>query len=132
VARLTFQEAVIAMVKKEMGSSSKLSIPEKTRGNILLKAWDRNISESKECAKKVRNSCEETFILIDESLLSLDNESSVGTLGQIDITKHLLNIKENEEKEWVEISQINQTNIVQVDKWLIKPSIQLCSIIAKD
>jgi hypothetical protein len=37
--------------------------------------------------------------LIDESLLGLDNESSVGTLGQINIAKHLLNIKENAEKE---------------------------------
>jgi hypothetical protein len=131
-ARVTFQEAVIATTKKEMGSSSKLSIPEQTRGNILLKAWERNISESRERAKEVRNSCEETFSLIDESLLSLDNGSSAGTLGQIDIDKHLLNIKENEEKERAEISQISQTDIVQVDKWLIKPSIQLCSITAED
>jgi hypothetical protein len=39
-ARVIFQEDVIATTKKEMGSSSKLSIPEQTRGNILLKAWE--------------------------------------------------------------------------------------------
>ena len=105
-ARVAFQEAVIATTKKEMGSSSKLSIPEQTRGNILLKAWERNILESREHAKEVRNSCEETFSLIDESLLSLDNESSAGTLGQIDIAKHLLNIKESKEREQAEISQV--------------------------
>jgi hypothetical protein len=115
-----------------MVSSSRLSIPEKTRGNILLKAWERNISESRERAKEMRNSCEETFGLINESLSDLDRESSAGTLGHIDIAKHLLNIKENEEKEQAEISQISQTDIVQVDKWLIKPSVQLCSIITED
>jgi hypothetical protein len=39
-ARVIFQEDVIATMKKEMGSGSKLSIPEQTRGNILLKAWE--------------------------------------------------------------------------------------------
>jgi hypothetical protein len=47
-ARVIFQEAVIATMKKEVDSSSRLSIPDQTRGNILLKAWERNISESKE------------------------------------------------------------------------------------
>jgi hypothetical protein len=48
VVRVIFQEVVIATMKKEMSSSSKLSIPEQTRGNILLKARERNISESRE------------------------------------------------------------------------------------
>jgi hypothetical protein len=37
--------------------------------------------------------------VIDESLLGLDSEINIGTLGQVDIAKHLLNIKENEERE---------------------------------
>jgi hypothetical protein len=45
-AWVTFQEAVIATMKKEMVSSSRLSIPEKTRGNILMKAWEHNISKN--------------------------------------------------------------------------------------
>ena len=81
VARVIFQEAVIAMTKKEVGSSSKLSIPEQTRGNILLKAWEWNVSESREWAKEVINFCEETLGEIDESLLGLDSERSTGTLG---------------------------------------------------
>jgi hypothetical protein len=31
--------------------------------------------------------------------LDLDRERNTGTLGQIDIAKHMLDIKENEEKE---------------------------------
>jgi hypothetical protein len=64
----------------------------------------------------MRNSCEVTFGLINESLFDLNRESNTGTLGQIDISKHLLDIKENEEKEQAEISQISQIDIVQVDK----------------
>jgi hypothetical protein len=64
----------------------------------------------------MRNSCEETFGLINESFLDIDRERNAGKLGHIDIAKILLNIKENEEKEQAEISQKIQTDIVQVDK----------------
>jgi hypothetical protein len=132
VTRVTFQEAVIAIAKVEMVSSSKLSIAEQTRGNILLKVWEKNISESGERDKEVRNSCEETFSLINKSLLDLDKEGSVGTLGKINISKHLIDIKENVEKEKIEISQISQVDMVQVEKQLVKSSLQLWSIIMED
>jgi hypothetical protein len=64
--------------------------------------------------------------------LGFDGESSTEILGRINTAKHLLNIKENEERELAEISQITQIDIVQIDKWIIKPSVQLCSIITKD
>ena len=51
----------------------------------------------------MRNFCEETLREIDESLLDLDSESITRTLGKVDIAKHLLNIKENEEREKTEI-----------------------------
>ena len=78
------------------------------------------------------NSCEETFALISKSLLDLDKEGSLGTLGKINIAKHLLDIKESMEKQQVEISQISQVDMAQVDKWLVQPSLQLCSIITED
>ena len=64
--------------------------------------------------------------------MDLDGENSTETLGQINIAKNLLNIKENEERDLAEISQITQLDIVQVDKWLIKPSVHLCSISTED
>jgi hypothetical protein len=131
-ARVAFQEAIIVMTKRETGSSSRFSIPEQTRGNIFLKEWERNISEGRQQAKEVRKSCEETFSFLDGSWLGPDGERNTGILGQINTAEHLLNIKENEERELAEISQIAQTDIVQIDKWLIKPSVQLCSISAKD
>jgi hypothetical protein len=105
-ARVAFQDVVIATMKIEMVGSSKLSITEQTRGDILLKVWEQNISESRGRANEVMNSCEETFALVSKIFLYLDKESSVGMLGKINIDKHLLDIKENVAKEKVEISQI--------------------------
>jgi hypothetical protein len=87
-----------------MAISSRLSIPEQTRGNILLRAWEHNTSESRKRVKEMRDACEETFGLINKNLLYLDKESSARTLGKIDIAKHLLDIKANVEKEQVELS----------------------------
>ena len=98
----------------------------------MLKEWEHNISEGRQQAKEVRKSCEETFSFLDGSWLGSDDERSTEILGHINTTKHLLKIKENEETELAQISQITQTDIVQIDKWLIKPSVQLCSISAKD
>jgi hypothetical protein len=99
VAPSIFWEAIIATTKEEMVIASRLSIREKSRGNILLKAWERNLLENREIAEKVRDSCEETFGLINKKLLDLDKENSSGMLGKINIVKHLLDIKENVERD---------------------------------
>jgi hypothetical protein len=130
-AQVAFQDVVIATTNVEVVSSSKLSITEQTRGNILLKDWEQNISESRGRAKEVRTSCEETFTLINKAFLDLDKEGSTGMLGKINIAKHLIDIKENEEKKKDEISQVSQVDMVQVDKWLVQPSLQLRSIVTK-
>jgi hypothetical protein len=70
--------------------------------------------------------------LLSEICLGFDGESGMEILGQINTAKYMLNIKENEERELAEISQITQTDIVQIDKWLIKLSMLLFSIDAKD
>jgi hypothetical protein len=81
---------------------------------------------------KLRKYCEEIFGLLSEICLGFDGESGMEILGQINTAKYMLNIKEKEERELAKISQITQTDIVQIDKWLIKPSILLFSINAKD
>jgi hypothetical protein len=54
--RVTFQEAIIATTNRESENSFEFSISEQTRGNILLKEWERNISEGKLQAKRIRKS----------------------------------------------------------------------------
>jgi hypothetical protein len=58
---------------------------------------------------KLRKSCEEIFGLLNEFWLGSDGESSMEILGQINTAKYMLNIKENEERELVEIAQVTQT-----------------------
>jgi hypothetical protein len=104
VAWVSFQDVVIDTTKLEMTNTSKLSITKQTRGNILLKVWEQNISESRGRDNEVKNFCKETFSLISKGLLDLDKERSVGTFRKINIAKHLLDIKESMEEKQVEIS----------------------------
>jgi hypothetical protein len=46
-AQVAFQEAIIATMRREISSSPSFPISEQTRGNILLKEWERNISEGR-------------------------------------------------------------------------------------
>jgi hypothetical protein len=94
----------------------------------LLKEWERSISEGKLQAKRVRKSWEEAFGSIDGNLLGIDSESNVETLNQMNIEKFSLDINEKEERDSAEISQVTLADIVQIDKWIIKPSVRLCTI----
>jgi hypothetical protein len=58
VARVTFQEVVLAASKEEVSRVIRLSLKEKTRGDIILKTWEANIVESKRLAREVKKSCE--------------------------------------------------------------------------
>jgi hypothetical protein len=83
---------------------SSLSTLEKTKGNIILKTWEYNTVEGRRIAKEVKELCEETFGLLNKKLLGLDKEDISGTLGKINIAKHLLDIKENMGEAQDEIS----------------------------
>jgi DNA-directed RNA polymerase subunit H (RpoH/RPB5) len=83
-------------------------------------------------AKEVKEFCEEAFHSLNKESLGLDKEDSSGVLGQIDITKHQLDIKTNMEEAQAEISQIKQVDIIQINRWLVKPSLQLQSIVSED
>jgi hypothetical protein len=83
-------------------------------------------------AKEVKEFCEEDFHSLNKESLGLDKEDSSGVLGHIDITKHQLDIKTNMEEAQAEISQIKQVDIIQINRWLVKPSLQLQSIVLED
>ena len=132
VVRTTFQEAVVSSTKEGVFMASRLSISEQTRGDIILKAWEYSIVESRKMAKEVKEFFEEAFHSINKESLGLDKEDGSGLLGQIDITKHKLNIKTNIEEAEVEISQIKQVDIIQINRWLVRPNLQLQSIVSED
>jgi hypothetical protein len=49
-------------------------------------------------------------------------------LIQMNMEKISLDLNEKEERDSAEISQVTMADIVQIDKCMIKPSVQLCTI----
>jgi hypothetical protein len=85
VARVAFQETVIAMNNRVSEGAPRLTISEQTRGNILLKEWEHNITKGKQQAQKITNSLEEAFNSIDGELLGIDSGGDVETLMQMNV-----------------------------------------------
>ena len=94
----------------------------------MLKDWEHNIAMGKEQAQKVTNSLEEAFNSIDGELLGIDIGGNVEALMQMNLEQISLDLKEKEERDPVDISQMNMVDIVQVDKYMIKPNAQLSAL----
>ena len=126
--RVAFQEAVIATNNRVSAGSPGLTISEQTRGNILLKDWEHNISLSKEQAQKVTNSLEEAFNVIDGELLGMESGGDTETLMQMNVEHISLDLKEKDERDSDDISQMDRVDMARVDKHLIQPSMQLSAL----
>jgi DUF4097 and DUF4098 domain-containing protein YvlB len=127
-ARVAFQEAVIATNNRVSTGTPRLTTLEQTRGNIMLKEWEHNITEGKQQAQNITNSLEEAFDSIDGELLGIDSGCDAETLIQMNVEKISLDLKDKEERDSADISQMTMVDIVQVDKCMIKPIVQLCTI----
>jgi hypothetical protein len=124
-ARIAFQEAVIATNNRFSAGAPGLTIAEQTRGNILLKNWEHDITLSKEQAQKVTNSLEETFKAINGELLGMESGGDTETLRQMNIERISLDMKEKNERNLAEISKMDRVDMAQIDGHLIQPSTQL-------
>jgi hypothetical protein len=131
-ARAAFQKAVIFSAKEEVPVAPKLTVTEQIKGDIMLKVWEANISESKKMAKEIKEECEETFDLLDKKLLDIGKGDCPGLLGQINVTRHQLNLKESLNETQIEISQLKQVDVTLMDRWLVKPNLQLQSVKFED
>jgi hypothetical protein len=78
-------------------------------------------------AREVKKECEEVFDQLDTKTLGIGKGDCPGLLGQINVVRHQLHIKERWNETQLEISQLKQLDITQMDKWLIKPNLQLQS-----
>jgi hypothetical protein len=124
-ARVTFQEAVIATNNIFSIGSPRLTIVEQTRGTILLKNWEHDITLSKEQAQKVTNSLEESFNAINGELLGMESGGDSETLRQMNIDQISLDMKEKNERNLTEISKMDRVDMAQINEHLIQPSAQL-------
>jgi hypothetical protein len=111
-----------------LASTPKFIISEQTRGNILLKDWEHNITMGKEQTQKVTNSLEEAFNSIDGEFLGIDSGGNFEALMQMNVEQISLDLKDKDERDSADISQMNMVDIFQVDKHMIKPSAQLSAL----
>jgi hypothetical protein len=128
VARVAFQDMVIATNNRFSAGTPGLAIPEQTRGNILLKYWEHNIALGKEQVQKVIHSLEEAFNSIDGELLYIDSRGDAEALMQINVEQISLDLKEKDERDSADISQMDTVDMAKIDKHLIKPSVQLSAL----
>jgi hypothetical protein len=97
----------------------------KPRGDIILKAWETNLAESKRLAREVNKACEEVLSSLDKGLLDVEGDSIPGGLGQIDIEKNQQNSKSSKEESRTTIQQMKQIDLIQINKWIVDPNLQL-------
>jgi hypothetical protein len=65
-ARTTFQKAVVSSTREKVPVTPRLTVAEQIRGDIILKAWEANIAESKRMAKEIKEDCEDVFDLLNK------------------------------------------------------------------
>ena len=124
-ARIAFQEVVIDTNNRFSKEPPGLTIAEQTRGNILLKNWEHDITLSKEQAQKVTNSLEETFNALNGELLGMESGGDIEMLRQMNIEQISLDMKEKNERILMEISKMDRAGMAQIDEHLIQSSAQL-------
>jgi hypothetical protein len=93
-----FQEVVLLKPKYDVLEVPRLSLSEKTRGDIILKVWETNLAERKRLAREVNKDCEEALSSLDKGLLDVEGDSISEALGQIDIAKNQHNSKTSKEE----------------------------------
>jgi hypothetical protein len=104
------------LAKEEVPVTPRLTIPEQIRGDIMLKVWEANIAERRKMEKEIKEECEDTFDLLDKKSQGIREDNCSGLLGQINVTKHQLNIKESLNEIQIEISQLKQIDFTQMDR----------------
>jgi hypothetical protein len=104
VARVAFQEAVIAMNNRVLASAPRLTISEQTRGNILLKELDHNIRRRQATSPEDNQFLGGGLNSVDGELLGIDNGGDAETLMQMNVEYISLDLKEKEERDSTDIS----------------------------
>jgi hypothetical protein len=93
-----------------------------------LKDWEHNIALGKEQTQNITKSLEEAFNSIDGELLGIDCGGNAEALMQMNVEQISLDLKDKEERDSADISQMNVVDIIQVDRYMIKPSAQLSAL----
>jgi hypothetical protein len=76
-------------------------------------------------AKEVKEDFLEAISSLDKGLLDVEGNSISEALGKIDIAKNKCNSRKRKEEAMTIIQQMNQFDIIQINKWIVNPRLQL-------
>jgi hypothetical protein len=123
--RDSFQRILTALQKEEIGQSQKLSIPERLKGDVMLKVWETKLKGYKGITEEVIKDCQRIFGSIEKDSIQDETNGLSEPLGEININYHQLKIREELEEKKMEISNVKAVNISEIEKWMIGPSSRL-------
>jgi hypothetical protein len=118
----------MSSTKEEVSRATRLSLSEKTRGDIILKNWEGNIVESKRLVREVKIVCEDTFYALDKKSLYMGRYNISEALGQIDMEKNQSDFKASMEEDRAKILQLKQLDLTLMNKWIVNPILRLQSL----
>jgi hypothetical protein len=130
-ARVKFQEVVLLVPKDDVSDVPRLSLSEQIRGDMALKAWETNLAESKRLAREVNEACLEALSSLDKGLIDFEGNAISEALGQIDIAKNQYNSRTSKEEALTAIQKMNQIDLLQINKWIVNPSLQVTGHISR-
>jgi hypothetical protein len=111
--------------KDDVSNVHRLSLSEQIRGDIVLKAWETNLTESKRLARDVTEACLEALTSLDKGIIDFEGNVISEALGQIDIAKNQYNSRTSKEEALMTIQNMKQIDLLQINKWIVNPSLQL-------
>ena len=57
---------LVSSAREEVPVNPRLNVAKQIQGDIILKAWEANIAESKRMTKEIKEDCEEVFDLLSK------------------------------------------------------------------
>jgi hypothetical protein len=99
---------------------------------MVLKAWETNLVESKRLARDVIEACLEALTSLDKGLIDFEGNVISEALGQIDIAKNQYNARTSKEEALMAIQNMNQIDLLQINKWIVNPSLQFTGHISRN
>jgi membrane-bound ClpP family serine protease len=79
-------------------------------------------------AREVNKACEEELSSLEKGLMDVERDSISKALWHIDIEKNQLNSRTSIEEAQTTIQQLKQVDLIQINKWIVNPSLQLQAI----
>ena len=90
-----------------------------------MKAWESNIAKRKILAKEVHKAYLEEISSLDKVLLDVEGNNISEALGNIDIVRNQCNSRTRKEEAMTIIQQMNQLDLIKINKWIVSKSMQL-------